>query len=140
ENARRCRAFFLRGAARPVSSEWCAMDDQQLLRYSRHILLDELGVDAQERFQAAHVVIVGAGGLGNPAAQFLASAGIGQLTLCDADVVDLTNLQRQILFSMPDVGTAKPEAARRRLAAINPEVRIRTITDRVEDAQLRELA
>ena len=75
------------------------MDDLQLLRYSRHILLDELGPDAQERFAAAHALIVGVGGLGAPAAQFLAAAGIGRITLCDADHVDLTNLQRQILFA-----------------------------------------
>jgi adenylyltransferase/sulfurtransferase len=115
------------------------MDDRQLLRYSRHILLDELGADAQARFAAAHALVVGAGGLGNPAAQFLASAGIGTLTLVDADVVDLTNLQRQILFAMDDVGTPKVEAAARRLAAVNPEVRIVPVAKRVGDAELAAL-
>jgi len=100
------------------------MDDQQLLRYSRHVLLDELGPAAQERFAAAHALVVGAGGLGNPAAQFLASAGVGTLTLVDADEVDLTNLQRQLLFAMADVGTPKVDAAARRLAAVNPTIRI----------------
>ena len=100
------------------------MDDSQLLRYSRHILLDELGPDAQQKFAAAHVVLVGMGGLGTPAAQFLAAAGIGTLTLCDADHVDLTNLQRQVLYATPDVGNAKVDAAAARIAAINPHVRV----------------
>lgn len=115
------------------------MDDAQLLRYSRHILLPELGIDAQERFRAAHALVVGTGGLGAPAAQFLASAGIGALTLCDPDAVDLTNLQRQILFATPDVGTPKVEAARRRLNAINPEVTIETVRSRVGPDDLATL-
>ena len=116
------------------------MDDTELLRYSRHLLLDELGPDAQERFAAAHALIVGIGGLGNPAAQFLASAGIGTLTLCDADSVDLTNLQRQILFAMPEVGMPKVDAAARRLAAINPEVRLVAMQKRVGEPELGQLA
>ena len=115
------------------------MDDTQLLRYSRHLLLDELGPDAQQRFGAAHALIVGVGGLGNPAAQFLASAGIGTLTLCDADAVDLTNLQRQILFAMPDVGSAKVDAAARRLASINPEVQLVPLRERVDLERLGRL-
>jgi adenylyltransferase/sulfurtransferase len=116
------------------------MDDTQLLRYSRHILLDELGPDAQARFAGAHAVIVGMGGLGAPAAQFLAAAGVGRLTLCDADSVDLTNLQRQILYAGPDVGARKVDAARGRLAAINPEVRIDTLPARVGPDELAPLA
>ncbi len=100
------------------------MDDTQLLRYSRHVLLSELGIDAQIRFASAHALIVGVGGLGNPAAHFLAAAGVGTLTLVDADRVDLTNLQRQILFDTAAVGRAKVDAAGERLAAINPEVRV----------------
>ena len=115
------------------------MDDAQLLRYSRHILLPELGVDAQERFAAAHALVVGAGGLGAPAAQFLAAAGVGTLTLCDPDTVDLTNLQRQILFATADVGAPKVAAAKARLAAINPEVRIETVPARVGPAELAPL-
>jgi molybdopterin/thiamine biosynthesis adenylyltransferase len=115
------------------------MDDAQLLRYSRHILLPELGIDAQEKFAAAHVLIIGAGGLGNPAAQFLAAAGIGKLTLCDADTVDLTNLQRQILYATTDVGAPKVAAAKARLGAINPEVRIETVPARVGPAELAPL-
>ncbi len=93
------------------------MDDAQLLRYSRHILLPELGVDAQQRFATARALIIGVGGLGNPVAQFLAAAGVGTLTLVDADSVDLTNLQRQILFDTHVVGDAKVDAAAQRLAA-----------------------
>jgi molybdopterin/thiamine biosynthesis adenylyltransferase len=115
------------------------MDDAALLRYSRHILLDELGPDAQARFGSAHALVVGMGGLGAPAAQFLAAAGVGRLTICDADHVDLTNLQRQILYAGPDVGVAKVEAARARLAAINPEVEVVALARRVDDAALASL-
>src|SRR6202790_2196969 len=116
------------------------MDDAQLLRYSRHILLPELGVDAQQRFATARALIIGVGGLGNPVAQFLAAAGVGTLTLVDADSVDLTNLQRQILFDTHVVGAAKVDAAAQRLAAINPEVRIVRVAARVGDAELAPLA
>ena len=105
------------------------MDDLQLLRYSRHLLLNELGPDAQARFAAAHALVVGTGGLGNPAAQFLASAGIGTITLVDADTVDLTNLQRQILFAMDDVGTPKVAAAARRIAARTPRTLFAVIAE-----------
>jgi molybdopterin/thiamine biosynthesis adenylyltransferase len=115
------------------------MDDAALLRYSRHILLDELGPDAQARFATARALIVGLGGLGAPAAQFLAAAGVGRLTLCDPDRVDLTNLQRQILYDGGDVGAAKIDAARARLAKINPEVGIVTVPARVGDAELATL-
>ena len=115
------------------------MDDSQLLRYSRHILLPELGLEAQERFAAAHALVIGAGGLGAPAAQFLVAAGVGTLTLCDPDRVDLTNLQRQILYATADVGTPKVVAARARLAAINPDVRVETIAARVGPDELAPL-
>jgi len=116
------------------------MDDTQLLRYSRHILLSELGVDAQQRFGESHALIVGIGGLGNPVAQFLAAAGVGTLTLIDADCVDLTNLQRQILFDTGAVGRPKVEAAAARIAAVNPEVRVVQLADRVGLAALAPLA
>jgi molybdopterin/thiamine biosynthesis adenylyltransferase len=115
------------------------MDDAQLLRYSRHILLPELGVDAQQRFAAARALIIGVGGLGNPVAQFLAAAGVGTLTLVDADSVDLTNLQRQILFDTNVIGIAKVDAAAQRLGDINPEVRIVRVAARVGDAELAPL-
>ncbi len=115
------------------------MDDTQLLRYSRHILLTDLGPDAQDKFAAAHALIVGMGGLGAPAAQFLAAAGVGTITICDADHVDLTNLQRQILYATSDIGMPKVEAAARRLGAVNPEVRIERIAQRVDAAALAPL-
>jgi adenylyltransferase/sulfurtransferase len=116
------------------------MDDTQLLRYSRHILLSELGVDAQRRFGESHALIIGIGGLGNPVAQFLAAAGVGTLTLVDADRVDLTNLQRQILFDTGVVGRPKVEAARVRIAAVNPEVRVVMRPERVGLKELTPLA
>jgi molybdopterin-synthase adenylyltransferase len=115
------------------------MDDAQLLRYSRHILLAELGVDAQQRFAQSHALIVGVGGLGNPVAQFLAAAGVGTLSLVDADRVDMTNLQRQILFDTTVVGKPKVDAAQARLGAINPEVRIITVPTRVAAEELGPL-
>jgi len=115
------------------------VDDAQLLRYSRHILLAELGPDAQERFAGAHALVVGMGGLGAPAAQFLAAAGVGTITICDADNVDLTNLQRQILYATSDIGAHKVDAAARRLNAVNPEVRIERIAARVGAAELAPL-
>jgi len=116
------------------------MDDTELLRYSRHILLPELGIEAQERFAAARALVIGAGGLGAPVAQFLVAAGVGALTICDPDRVDLTNLQRQILYATKDVGEPKVEAARARLAAINPLVPVETIAARVGPDELASLA
>ena len=83
------------------------MNDDQLLRYSRHILLPELGIEGQEKLLAAHALVIGAGGLGSPAALYLASAGVGRITLADGDTVDLTNLQRQILHATAAVGHAE---------------------------------
>jgi molybdopterin-synthase adenylyltransferase len=115
------------------------MDDSQLLRYSRHILLTEFGPDAQQSFGAAHVLIVGVGGLGAPAAHFLGAAGVGRLTVCDADHVDLTNLQRQLLYATADIGKAKVDAAAARIAAINDEVEVQRIAARVGPAELAAL-
>src|ERR1043165_2634986 len=115
------------------------MDDSQLLRYSRHLLLDELGPDAQAKFAAAHALVIGVGGLGAPVAQFLAAAGVGTITLCDADSVDLTNLQRQILYATADIGVPKVEAAAGRLAAINPGVTLCLVASRVGPAELARL-
>ena len=115
------------------------MDDSQLLRYSRHILLTELGPDAQAKFAAARALIIGVGGLGAPAAQFLAAAGVGTLTLCDADHVDLTNLQRQILYATSDIGRPKVAAAATRLAAVNPEISIEAVERRIGADELGPL-
>ncbi len=108
------------------------MDDQQLLRYSRHILLPQLGVEGQERLLKSQALIVGAGGLGCPAALYLANAGVGRLVLCDADTVDLTNLQRQILHHMGTVGWPKVESGREALARINPQCRVEPLNRRLE--------
>jgi adenylyltransferase/sulfurtransferase len=115
------------------------MDDSQLLRYSRHILLPEIGIEGQQSFLDAHVLILGAGGLGSPAAMFLAAAGVGTLTLCDDDRVDLTNLQRQLAHRTASIGTAKVESARQTLNAINPEVRINTVQERADEERLATL-
>ena len=115
------------------------MNDDQLLRYSRHILLPQIGIEGQEKFRRAHALVVGAGGLGSPVALYLASAGIGALTICDHDAVDLTNLQRQILHRIDAIGAPKAESARRTLAGINPEVRVTALTERVAGARLEAL-
>jgi molybdopterin-synthase adenylyltransferase len=107
------------------------MNDEQLLRYSRHILLPELGIEGQERITAARALIVGAGGLGSPCAYYLASAGVGTITLADADVVDLTNLQRQILHTTASIGRPKVDSGRDTLAGINPEVQIVSLNARL---------
>jgi molybdopterin/thiamine biosynthesis adenylyltransferase len=112
------------------------MNDEQLLRYSRHILLDELGIEAQHRFLAAHALIIGAGGLGSPAAMYLAAAGIGTLTLVDGDTVDLTNLQRQILHTTAAVGQPKVESARATLGRLNPGVSVHAIAATADQALL----
>jgi molybdopterin/thiamine biosynthesis adenylyltransferase len=112
------------------------MNDDQLLRYSRHILLDELGIEAQQRFLDARAVVIGAGGLGSPAAMYLAAAGVGAITLIDADTVDLTNLQRQILHTTASVGTAKVASGRDAIARLNPEVIVDAVAARADDALL----
>jgi molybdopterin/thiamine biosynthesis adenylyltransferase len=106
--------------------------DEQLLRYSRHILLPEIGIEGQEKLRAAAVLVVGAGGLGCPAALYLAAAGIGHLTLADSDKVDLTNLQRQILYRTESVGAVKVEAARATLKAFNPDVEVVGLSSRID--------
>jgi len=110
------------------------VDDQQLLRYSRHILLPEIGIEGQERLRAGAALVVGAGGLGCPAALYLAAAGIGRMVLADSDQVDLTNLQRQILYRTDSVGDAKVDAARSSLQGLNPDVNVVGLQKRV-DAQ-----
>ena len=115
------------------------LSDAQLLRYSRHILLPEIGIDGQQRLLGAHALVVGAGGLGSPVDLYLAAAGVGRLTLCDHDTVDLTNLQRQIVHDTSSIGMAKVESARRRLAAINPECQVEALVERVAAERLDAL-
>ncbi|MEW5769268.1 MAG: molybdopterin-synthase adenylyltransferase MoeB [Pseudomonadota bacterium] len=107
------------------------MNDAQLLRYSRHILLDQIGIDGQERLLAAHVLVVGAGGLGSPVALYLAAAGVGRVTLADHDVVEMTNLQRQIAHDMQSLGVNKAVSAARRMRAMNPDVQVLALRERL---------
>jgi len=116
------------------------MNDQQLLRYSRHILLDEIGIEGQEKLLAAHAVIIGAGGLGSPVALYLASAGVGKITLVDNDEVDLTNLQRQILHSTASVGQPKAESGKQTLHDMNPTIDVVALVARADAEQLKVLA
>ncbi|MBA5608047.1 HesA/MoeB/ThiF family protein [Duganella sp. FT3S] len=115
------------------------MNDSQLLRYSRHILLDEIGIEGQTALLQAHALVIGAGGLGSPAAMYLASSGVGKLTLVDNDTVDLTNLQRQIAHTTARVGQPKATSAQLTLEQINPEIVIEALVERVDDARLAEL-
>lgn len=115
------------------------MNDQQLLRYSRHILLNEIGIEGQQRLLAAHVLVIGLGGLGSPAALYLAASGIGQLTLCDHDTVELGNLQRQIIHRTSTVDQPKVVSAQAALHDINPEVVCIPLQIRADAAQLQDL-
>lgn len=115
------------------------MNDSQLLRYSRHILLPEIGIAGQETLLRSHVLIVGAGGLGSPASLYLAASGIGNLTLCDGDEVDLTNLQRQIVHHTDAIGLPKTLSARQTLTRINPEIAITPIDQYADREKLSEL-
>ena len=116
------------------------MNDEQLLRYSRHILLPQIGIEGQERLLAARALVIGAGGLGSPVALYLAAAGVGSLTLCDDEAVDLTNLQRQIVHRTQSIGRKKVDSARATLATINPEVRVTALAERVDEKRLEALA
>ena len=116
------------------------MIDEQLLRYSRHILLDEIGIEGQERLRLAHALVVGMGGLGSPVALYLAASGVGRLTLCDHDTVDLSNLQRQIAHRTRTIGQPKVVSAQETLREINPEVECVPLQARADEVLLRELA
>jgi molybdopterin/thiamine biosynthesis adenylyltransferase len=115
------------------------MNDEQLLRYSRHILLDEIGIEGQQRLLTAKVLIVGLGGLGSPAALYLASSGVGEITLCDNDTVELSNLQRQIAHQMDAIGQTKVSSAVATLKRINPDLHYVPLTLRADAAQLQAL-
>jgi molybdopterin/thiamine biosynthesis adenylyltransferase len=115
------------------------MNDNQLLRYSRHILLDEIGIEGQQRLLDAHALVIGAGGLGSPAALYLASGGVGHITLVDDDAVDLTNLQRQVMHTSARIGQPKAESGREAMLAINPDLTVRALRERAAGARLREL-
>jgi molybdopterin-synthase adenylyltransferase len=112
------------------------MNDDDLLRYSRHLLLDEIGIEGQQRLLDAQALIVGAGGLGSPVALYLASAGVGRITLIDHDAVSLTNLQRQIAHDMSSLDRSKVESAAARMAALNPNVLVRALAQKADAALL----
>ena len=116
------------------------MNDEQLLRYSRHILLPEIGIEGQEKLLGATALVIGAGGLGSPVSLYLASAGVGRLVLCDNEDVDLTNLQRQIVHRTGSVGKKKVDSASATLAAINPEVKVVGLPERLDERRLAALA
>jgi molybdopterin/thiamine biosynthesis adenylyltransferase len=116
-----------------------SFSDEEVERYARHLVLREIGGPGQQRLKAARALIVGAGGLGAPAALYLAAAGVGELAIVDADTVALSNLQRQVLFTAADEGRVKVEAAAERLAALNANVRVTPIADMLSEANAREL-
>jgi molybdopterin/thiamine biosynthesis adenylyltransferase len=115
------------------------MDDNQLLRYSRHILLPEIEINGQQKLLDAHALIIGAGGLGAPVSLYLAASGVGRLTICDDDEVDLTNLQRQIVHFTDSIGQRKVESAQRTLSRINPEVIVTAVAERLAGEELEQL-
>src|SRR5262245_38451912 len=116
-----------------------ALSPNEIARYSRHLIMPEVGVDGQKRLKAARVLLIGAGGLGSPLALYLAAAGIGRIGLVDFDVVDFSNLQRQILHGTPDVGRPKLHSARDRVQAINPEVQLDLHEARLTSANALQL-
>lgn len=112
------------------------LGDAQLLRYARHLLLDDLGIEGQQRLLDSHALVIGAGGLGSPALLYLASAGVGRITVVDPDRVELSNLQRQIVHADARVGRAKADSARAGMQALNPETRIEAVQARADDSNL----
>ncbi|GAB3363080.1 MULTISPECIES: HesA/MoeB/ThiF family protein [Giesbergeria] len=116
------------------------MTDDQLLRYSRHILLDDVGIEGQQRLLDAHALVIGAGGLGSPVALYLASAGVGHITLVDDDTVDLTNLQRQVAHTTARVGQPKVLSMAQALREINPEIQVTALQARADADGLQQWA
>jgi molybdopterin/thiamine biosynthesis adenylyltransferase len=114
------------------------MTDDQLLRYSRHILLDEIGIDGQQVLLGSNALVIGAGGLGSPAALYLAASGVGRITLADDDEVDLTNLQRQVMHATARIGQAKVESGREAMLALNPGIEVVALRERLEGERLAE--
>jgi len=112
------------------------MNDEQLLRYSRQIMLPAVDIEGQQKLLDSHVLIVGLGGLGSPVAMYLAAAGVGQLTICDDDKVDLSNLQRQIVHGTANIGQSKTQSAASTLRALNPDVKIEAIAHRMNREEL----
>lgn len=116
-----------------------AFTNEQLERYSRHIILKQVGVKGQKKINNAKVLIIGAGGLGAPVALYLAAAGVGTIGIADADVVDLSNLQRQVIHATPDVGIPKVESAANKMRAINPDITVNTYREFVSSYNIMDL-
>jgi len=116
------------------------MNDEKLLRYSRQIMLPQIGIEGQQKLEQSHILIIGMGGLGSPAAMYLTSAGIGNLTIVDDDAVELSNLQRQITHFTSDIGRSKVESAQQKLTALNPETNITCINKRLSKEELLDHA
>ena len=131
-------SWFFRGSVPTDRGRFARirMNDDQLLRYSRHLLLDDIGVEGQQRLLDSHALVIGAGGLGSPVALYLATAGVGHMTLVDHDTVDITNLQRQIAHNLSRVGMPKAESARLTIGAINPDVQVHSVMQRADIASL----
>ena len=125
--------------ARTADDELPALTNAEILRYSRHLILPDVGLAGQRRLKAARVLLIGAGGLGSPLALYLAAAGVGQLGLVDFDVVDVTNLHRQVLHGTRDVGRPKLESARDRIADLNPHVALTTYDTRLTSGNALEI-
>lgn len=115
------------------------MDDQALLRYSRQIMLPEVDIEGQEHLRNAHALIVGAGGLGSPVALYLAAAGVGKITIADADTVELSNLQRQIAHQQASIGTNKARSAKASMQALNPECHVIALEQHADGQALEVL-
>src|SRR5947209_2629841 len=123
----------------PARAAGLSLSQQEVARYSRHLIMPEVGVEGQKRLKAASVLLIGAGGLGSPLGLYLAAAGVGRIGLVDFDVVDFSNLQRQILHGTPDVGRPKLQSAKDRLQAINPEVRLDLYETRLSSTNALQL-
>jgi molybdopterin/thiamine biosynthesis adenylyltransferase/rhodanese-related sulfurtransferase len=115
------------------------MTNEQVMRYGRHLIMPEVGVEGQEKINAAKVLLIGAGGLGSPSALYLAASGVGEMTIIDPDVVDLSNLQRQIIHDTSSVGVPKAESAKKRIAEINPNVKVNAIQDMLNNDNVLQL-
>src|ERR1700687_1376099 len=122
-----------------VKPEAATLSNDEIQRYSRHLIMREVGMEGQQKLKAARVLCIGTGGLGSPLALYLAAAGVGTLGLVDFDVVDYTNLQRQIIHSTADVGRKKLDSAAEKLTAINPFVRIQKFDTRLSSENALEL-
>src|ERR1700739_4301095 len=126
------------GAPEPAKTA-ASLSNEEILRYSRHLIMPEVGMDGQLKLKNAKVLLIGTGGLGAPLGLYLAAAGVGRLGLVDFDVVDVTNLQRQVTFGSSDVGKPKTEAARERLSNLNPDIQIDTFETNLNRENEQEL-